>query len=115
MQFGSQRFLSITQGLYPVGSQDTEAAVSGQSATPSRERIRLVGQHVWQYSMKLPKGISIHDGGPGGDRSSYCLPSTFEDTVSKVSVEYFVQVRVKTGTFSSGYRSDISRSLSKAS
>lgn len=104
MQFGSQRFLSIRQELYSAGSQDNGNSLSRRSANLLRGQTRLVGKHAWPYSFKLPKGVSILDGGAYDDRISYRLPSSFEDTLSKVSVDYYLQVHIKTGFLSSGYK-----------
>lgn len=104
MQFGCQAFLTIRQDIYSAESKDNSDALSGRSTALWRGRKRLAGQHVWPYSIKLPKGVSILNGAGNEDRSSFRLPPSFGDSCSKVIIEYRLQLRVKTGVLSSGYK-----------
>ncbi|KAI0090290.1 hypothetical protein BDY19DRAFT_939425 [Irpex rosettiformis] len=96
------RFLSMRRELYTVETGGDVTSPSTEApGTSVRRKAWLTGHQLWQYSLKLPKGVSILcDGGP----KSFRLPPTFVDRLGNFSIEYCLQVRIKTGFFNSDHK-----------
>ncbi|KAH8100788.1 hypothetical protein BXZ70DRAFT_1064411 [Cristinia sonorae] len=95
------RFLTVTRQLFVSDASDLDRSLPDP---PDIFEGKLSGEHVWPFSIQLPKGVSILFGTSISARHNFRLPPTLTNAMSKARIQYKLVVRVKKGILSTDNR-----------
>lgn len=96
--YDSTVFLNLSQTLWSRSKGDPRSPSTSEIVAPYMEKLH--GHYCWPFTLTLPREVTLLSNSNSSDSArTFCLPPTFLERNTKVSVQYDIYAYFRRGKF----------------